>query len=104
MAFSNAVYKGTSPYFSTGLLDNKFLDLMVYRTLPPQVDDIYKAIGSTYQYRPDLMSFDLYGRVDYWWVFIMRNRDTLRDPVWDFTAEKEIYIPKLSTIVNFLGH
>jgi len=104
MAIGNAVYKSTSPYFNTGLLDNKFLDLLVYRSIPPQPDDIYKPIGATYQYRPDLLSFDLYGKVDYWWVFMMRNRDIIRDPVWDFTPETEIYIPKLSTIITFLGH
>ena len=104
MAISNAVYEPTSPYFSTGLIDNKFLDLLYYKNIPAYVDDIYKAITPTYQYRPDLMSFDLYGKVDYWYVFILRNKDILKDPIWDFTADKKIYIPKLSTIITALGH
>ena len=34
-------YKKTSPYFKTQLTDNKFLDVLVYRTIPAQVDDLY---------------------------------------------------------------
>ena len=96
-------YKKSSPYFKTGLIDNKFLDILSYRTIPAQADDLLTQIGPTYQYRPDLMSFDLYGTVDYWWVFTIRNRDLIIDPVWDFTADKKIYIPKLETIRQSLG-
>ena len=96
-------YKKTSPYFKTNLTDNKFLDVLVYRTIPAQVDDLYRQVGATYQYRPDLLSYDLYGTVDYWWVFIVRNRDVIIDPVWDFKAETRIYIPKLDTIRQSLG-
>jgi hypothetical protein len=103
MAIKSAEYKKTSPYYNTGLLDNKFLDILSYRTIPAEADDILTQIGATYQYRPDLLSFDLYGTVDYWWVFIIRNRDLIIDPVWDFKAEKKIYIPKLETIRQSLG-
>ena len=101
---TTVTYKKTSPYFKTPLMDNKFLDLLNYRVIPAQADDLYKQIGNTYQYRPDLMSFDLYGTVDYWWVFIIRNRDTIIDPVWDFKAETYIYIPKLETLTKNLGN
>lgn len=103
MGIVNVQYKGTSPYYHTPLFDNKFLDILNYKTLQPHADDIYKPIGVTYQYRPDMMAFDLYGSSDWWWVFIMRNRDSLLDPVWDFTADKKIYIPKLSTILEYIG-
>jgi len=103
MALINAQYKGTSPYYNTRLFDNKFLDILNYKTIVAQADDIYKPISATYQHRPDMMSYDLYGTSDWWWVFIMRNRDTLVDPIWDFTADKKIYIPKLSTVLQYLG-
>jgi len=96
-------YKSSSPYSTTGLFDGKFLDILDYRTIPPQADDVYKQITATYHRRPDLMSYDLYGTVEFWWVFILRNRDILVDPVWDFTEDKFIYIPKLSTILANLG-
>ena len=96
-------YKKTSPYFKTPLIDKKFLDILTYRSIPAEADDLLRQIGPTYQYRPDLMSFDLYGTVDFWWVFIIRNRDTIIDPIWDFKADTKIYIPKLETIRRSLG-
>jgi len=103
MAIGTASYKGTSPYVNTNLFDNKFLDILIYRTFPEEPDDIYKPISVTYHHRPDLMSFDLYGTADYWWVFIVRNRDVIIDPIWDFVEGKYIHIPKLSTITKILG-
>ena len=103
MAIGTASYKGTSPYVNTNLFDGKFLDILIYKTLPAEPDDIYKPISATYNYRPDLMSFDLYGTADYWWVFIVRNRDVIIDPIWDFVEGKYIHIPKLSTITKILG-
>ena len=96
-------YKKSSPYGGTPYLEGKFLDIWNYKTIPPQADDIFTEITATYQFRPDLMSFDLYGTVEYWWVFIMRNRDVLRDPIFDFTTGTGIYIPKLSTIQSNIG-
>jgi hypothetical protein len=103
MAITATSYKSTSPYYGTGYLEGKFLDLLKYRSFPKQADDIYKEIGPTWQYRPDLLSYDLYKTTDYWWVFAVRNKDIIKDPIWDFTAEKSIYIPKLNTILQHLG-
>jgi hypothetical protein len=96
-------YSSNSPYSRTALFDNKFLDILEYKPLPSEADDIYKQITATYHRRPDLMSYDLYGRVDFWYVFMLRNRDLIQDPIWDFTEDKKIYIPKLSTILSALG-
>lgn len=38
------------------------------------------------QYRPDLLSFDLYGNSNYWWTIVLLNRDTLKDPIRDLTT------------------
>ena len=99
----NVSYKKSSPYSGTPYLEGKFLDLWAARSLPAEADDIYTEISAIYQYRPDLMSFDLYGTVDYWWVFIIRNKDKLQDPIFDFKTGTGIYIPKLSTIQANLG-
>jgi hypothetical protein len=96
-------YKSSSPYSTTGLFQEKFLDILEYRTIPEEKDDVYRAVTATYHRRPDLMSFDLYGSVDFWWIFMMRNRDIIIDPIWDFTEDKMIYVPKLSTILASLG-
>jgi len=38
-----------------------------------------------------------------WWVFAMRNINTIEDPVYDFEPGKSIYIPKKETIFATLG-
>lgn len=40
-------------------------------------------VTSRQQYRPDLLSFDLYGNSNYWWTIVLLNRDTLKDPIRD---------------------
>lgn len=35
------------------------------------------------QYRPDLISYDLYGNSTYWWTIVLLNRDQLKDPIRD---------------------
>ena len=70
-------YSATSPYYLTGY-SQFFLDVMVNRPLPKANDDILFTINTTFQYRPDLLAFDLYGDAGLWWVFYQRNPNTLQ--------------------------
>lgn len=103
MAITPVTYRSSSPYARTEYIEGKFLDLLDYKPFPIEVDDLYRQVGPTYQYRPDLLSFDLYKTTEYWYVFMLRNRDTIIDPVWDFKAETRIYIPKVNTVLKYLG-
>jgi hypothetical protein len=95
-------YNSFSPYYKT-LLVNGYLDVMTFRDIPIQNDDILFEIVSTYEFRPDLLAYDLYQETRLWWVFAMRNKDILKDPVYDMTAGTKIYLPKLSVIKRVLG-
>lgn len=97
-----ADYSATSPYFTTPF-SQFYLDNMVNRPIPKEIDDNLVQINQTYQYRPDLLAFDLYNDGDLWWVFYQRNPNTLTAPPWDFEAGKTIYIPKITTLRNVLG-
>ena len=97
-----ASYDSTSPYYLTGY-SQFFLDVMVNRPIPKQPDDKLFQINQTYQYRPDLLSFDLYQDSRLWWVFYQRNPNTLQAPPLDFSAGTIIYLPKLSTLKSTLG-
>lgn len=44
------------------------------------------VVTARQQYRPDLLSFDLYGNSNYWWTVAILNRDTLKDPIRDLTT------------------
>lgn len=97
-----AVYSSTSPYFTTPY-SQFFLDAMVNRPIPKETDDQLFRINETYQYRPDLLAFDLYDQSQLWWVFYQRNPNTLTAAPWDFAAGREIYLPKITTLQTVLG-
>jgi len=97
-----ANYNSLSPYYSTKIT-NGYLDLLNLRDIPVLADDILFTLTKIYEYRPDLLAFDLYNDHRLWWVFALRNKDTLRDPVFDMQAGTQIYLPKLSVIKKALG-
>ena len=100
---SNNVYPATSPYYNTGVVNKKFLDIMVNRQIPMQPSDIYWEITTAYEYRPDLLAYDLYNDSRLWWVFAQRNPNRLKDPLFDFVAGTTIYLPKLEVLQQTLG-
>jgi hypothetical protein len=97
-----AQYDATSPYFETAY-SQFFLDTMVNRPIPKENDDLTFVINTTYQYRPDLLAFDLYGIAGLWWVFYQRNPNTLQAPPLDFAVGTLIYLPKITTLKSALG-
>ena len=97
-----ANYDSTSPYFLTGY-NQFYLDVMVDRPIPKENDDLAFSINLTYQYRPDLLAFDLYGIAGLWWVFYQRNPNTLQAPPMDFKTGTLIYLPKITTLKSALG-
>ena len=97
-----AQYDSTSPYFTTGYTQF-YLDVMTNRVIPKRPDDIQFEINQTYQYRPDMLAFDLYQSATLWWVFYQRNPNTLTKPPLDFVADTQIYVPKITTLRSVLG-
>ena len=41
---SNSFYPATSPYYNTDVVNDKFLDVMINRSIPMQPSDIYWEI------------------------------------------------------------
>ena len=97
-----ANYNTLSPYFTT-LYTQFYLDMMNNRPIPRLPNDQLFQLNLTYQYRPDLLAYDLYGHAELWWVFYQRNPNTLTAPPWDFTAGTEIFLPQISTLQLALG-
>lgn len=98
----SAKYNKTSPYATT-LTYGFFLDIMTHRDIPKNESDVVYRIDAIYKYRPDLLAFDLYGDERLWWVFAMRNPNTIQDPVFDFLPGATIYIPKKEVLQASLG-
>lgn len=95
-------YSKTSPYYNTNIV-NDYLDIIEFRDIPAERDDIQFEITKTYENRPDLLAYDIYKDSGLWWVFAVRNKSKIKDPVYDFVAGKKIFLPKLSTLKRELG-
>jgi len=97
-----AIYSNTSPWYNTQTVQD-YLDILSIRPVSADADDFLYTIESQYQYRPDLLAFDLYGESSLWWVFVQRNLNVLQDPIYDFVPGTKIYIPKNSSLRTVLG-
>lgn len=99
---ATAQYSKTSPYANTPVFGN-FLDVTNLPTIPKDPDDVLFQINKTYQFRPDLLAFDLYGDATLWWVFALRNPNSIKDPIFDMKIGNRIYLPKKTALVGLLG-
>jgi len=95
-------FKNTSPYYQTPF-NGSYLDIMTMRNIPALSEDVEYEILPQYEYRPDLLAFDLYDDVNLWWVFDVRNKDVIKDPVFDMFAGQKIRIPLMETLQRSLG-
>jgi hypothetical protein len=76
---------------------------MSLRDIPATKDDVQFVLTSQYKHRPDLLAFDLYKDPNLWWVFAMRNKDVIRDPIYDMIPGVIIYLPQYTTLKTALG-
>jgi len=97
-----AKYSSSSPWYNTSQND-LYMDIWRPRPIPADADDYAYEIQPQYNYRPDLLAFDVYGNPKLWWVFAQRNADVLFDPVYDFKAGTIIKLPKKSLLLKALG-
>lgn len=97
------MYPQSSPYYASSVFNNEFLDIMVNRPITATSSDTLWEITQTYNNRPDMLAYDLYGDARLWWVFAQRNPNKLKDPLFDFVAGTSIYLPQLPTLQSSLG-
>jgi hypothetical protein len=95
-------YKITSPWAKTSTTNN-YLSYFEIRSVPAEADDIRYTIDPQYNYRPDLLSYDMYDTTKLWWVFAQRNMNVIRDPIFDFRVGTTIFIPKKTSLFKMLG-
>ena len=81
-------YSNTSPYSKT-MMTNGY--------------DVPFMITGRYMHRPDKLADELYGDSGLWWVFAVRNKEVIKDSIYDMIPGQIIFIPKLSTIKRAIG-
>ena len=97
-----ANYSASSPWYSTNQ-NNLYLEIWEPRPIPAADDDFQYTIQPQYNYRPDLLAYDIYGNPKLWWVFTQRNINILMDPIYDFRSGVTIILPKKSSLLSALG-
>lgn len=97
-----SMYNKYSPYGTTSVV-NGYLDVINFRDIPGERDDVEFVITNTYENRPDLLAYDLYQDEKLWWVFAVRNKSKIKDPIFGMTAGLKIFLPKITTIKRVLG-
>lgn len=95
-------FNKSGPYARTEIV-NGYLDIINFIDIPAQDNDIQFTITSLYMHRPDLLAYDVYQDSQLWWVFAARNKDVIKDSIYDFVPGQIIYLPKLTTIKSALG-
>lgn len=98
-----ATYTTSSPWHNTKIEGEEYLGILKIRPVPKESDDVLYTIQPQYTHRPDLLAYDVYGDSKLWWVFAQRNMDIIKDPVFDFVAGVEIYLPQQGLLRTNLG-
>jgi hypothetical protein len=97
------MYNKQSPYINTGMV-NGYLGIINFIDIEGEANDVQFEITSLYTHRPDLLAYDIYGDSNLWWVFSVRNKDVLKDPVYDFVPGQVIYLPQKQSIRKAMGN
>jgi hypothetical protein len=95
-------YAKTSPYGATPQT-SWHIGRYVHRSIPAHKNDTLFELKPRHQYRPDLLSQELYGSPVYWWVFVVCNTKIIRDPIWDFKTGTTIVVPSADYIKTIIG-
>lgn len=92
---SRRLTKGISRYRTQTAIyygENRLLTFELYkrRNYVPNGQEQVLLITKGVEYRPDLVSYDIYGTPDLWWKILEANK--IKD-VYDFKAGKTIILP-----------
>lgn len=95
----------TTNYSSSSVYRNTPMNKRYLETYePPLSVDFARTrtfkITSKYKHRPDLLSYDMFGDSNLWWVFSLYNRDILVDPIYDMVPGIEIVMPASSSDIG----
>jgi hypothetical protein len=98
---ARATYQKSSVYYQTPQNNNR-LGSWVPPSVQPSQSDGVLVVSSRYVRRPDLLSNDLYGTPQLWWVFAMVNPDLIKDPIYDLVDGMVIRYPNKNSIEGLI--
>lgn len=90
---SNSVYKKTPA-------NKKYLENYVPPVQISANNTEIITLESKYKHRPDLLAYDRYGDANLWWIFILYNRNTIVDSIYDFEPGIKLRVPINSSSIG----
>ena len=87
----------TNGLFTLNADSKEFLLLRESLDIPESKDDIFLTVDGKYLYRLDLLSQEVYGRPDLWWVIMDTNK--LIQPLFELQSGVELRIPPLEKVI-----
>lgn len=99
---SVVTYNRNSFYYKTPQTNNyvNYLDFWNGYYFLPNNNDTLITLDSSYTHRPDLLAYNLYGATQLFWVFMLRNPNVIKDPIWDFVPGIQIYVPSKDQLLG----
>ena len=98
-----ATFHSNNSFLKNTQVTKFYLDLNTLPRIPQSASDELYTIESRYDKRPDLLANDLFGTVQLWWVFALRNPDLIEDPIRDFKSGIQIRLPQKGVLDTILG-
>tara|TARA_B100000927_G_C16094031_1_gene320371 strand:+ start:158 stop:460 length:303 start_codon:yes stop_codon:yes gene_type:complete len=98
-----AISHGKNSFLKNAGFIDEFLDINKLPVMPSSVYDEQYTIKPDVEGRPDILAYKLYGSTNLWWVFALRNPDTLIDPIRDFKAGTVITLPSDDSVKRVTG-
>lgn len=97
---AKSIFVPTSRYYNSEIVyygENNKITLKTYNRHRITISDTdkYTILEPKYEYRPDKLSYEVYGTPDFWWKILEDNN--IFD-IYDFVAGINIRIPGISVI------
>lgn len=99
---TKVTYTKTSPYGVTPQ-SSRFIGRYVHRQITAHESDQLITLSAKHEHKPEVLSQELYGSPEYYWVFMCRNMNIIRDPIWDFIPGITIAAPSMAHLKSILG-
>lgn len=100
---TKTIYKQTDFYYNTPIEDKTYLSFLEDRRVPLDDSDVYIVVQPRHQFKPYILSYDLYSSEDYWWVIARHNMDLLIDPIRDLREGMVLRVPTVDRVKRFIG-
>jgi hypothetical protein len=92
-------YKNTSHLRKTPIT-NGYTELYNPAVIPDFNNSSVFEITQKYDKRPDILAYDLYNEPKFWWLFAVYNKNSIVDPINDFTIGKRINVPNRNIVAG----